>query len=259
MASDPALSEAIRLVAAASALLAGLAASACLRSIPPRFREAQPGIRRFCAAMVSASLAVATGAWVFVAAARRGSAPAQLAWYAAAGLALGLLSGLFPRAAGIPLLAVASLAAGLAVSGLAPWTEWVDGAVAARLVADSVTVNATMATVTLAGPRGTGVERGLELPPGAVELEFDVVELRGPLALAFGQRRFRAVAVMAGGSRIPVAGYGKPLLFIGDNDPVARLLGCRMATIRTASFVPEFLASVSFVMEPSGLIFLSRQ
>ncbi len=156
-------------------------------------------------------------------------------------------------------MAVAALVAGVAVAGLAPWTRWVDGKVAARLVANSVTEKGTMVAVTIAGPRGTSVERELELPPGAIELEFDVAELRGPLALAFGLRRFRAAAVMAGGSRIPVAGDGEPLLFLGNGYPVARLLGCNAGTVRTASFVPEFLVSASFVMLPDGAIELLRR
>lgn len=254
MASDIAVAETIRLVAAASALFAGLAASACLRSILPGFRDAQPGIRRFYAAAVSASFAVATGSWAFVAAARRGAAPAQLAWYAAAGFSLGLLSGFFPRAVGIPSIAVVALAAGVAVAGLAPLSRWVDGSVAARLVVDSVTGNATMATVTIAGPRGTPVDHGLELPPGPIELEFDVVELRGPLALAFGAWRYRVGAVIAGGKSVPIAPYREPLLFSGNGDPLAWAFGCSVETIRTAAFVPDFLASVSFVMSPGGTI-----
>ena len=257
MASDLALAESIRLAAAASALFAGLAISAGLRSIVPRFRRGLPGAKRFYAAMVSASVAVAAGTWAFISAARRGAAPGLLVWYAVAALAFGLLAGLFPRAAGIPSVAVAALLAGVAVAGLAPWTAWTHGSEAARLVAYSVTETGAMVTVTIAGPRGTPVERELELPPGLVELEFEVVELRGPLALAFGERRFQATAVIANGSRMPIGGHGEPLLFAGSGDPLARFLGCEAVTVRTVAFVPEFLAAASFVMSPGGGISLS--
>jgi hypothetical protein len=215
MVSDPTLTaEAVRVGAAIAAFFAGLAVSAGIRSL---FRRGDGGSgRRSIAAMTAASAAVAIAAWSFVVAARSGGRLDSVTTYLAVGLAAGLLVGLFPRAAGLPLLAAAVFSTAAAAIGLSPWLEWSPDTEAARITAYRANGDASMVALRIAAAGGRSFESNLELGPGPVTLEFDVVGIRGPLSLAFGRRRYRPSAVSTAGAHIELQGDRGPLVGSGD-------------------------------------------
>jgi len=250
MASEPLAAEAIRLAVAAAALCAGISAAGGIQSI---FRRGDGGgAGRSIRAMVAASGAVAAAAWAFVAVARYGSMPENLILYAGIGLAAGLLAGLFPRAAGLPLIAAGILAVALASAGLGGWLPWNDGGEAARLTVWSGTGEGSLCSLRTASGRGLSVERNIELGPGPVMLEFERVEIRGPFSVVFGSRRYRTVAVVAGSTRWVLPENRGPLIGSGDGGILARLLGCSIRVLNTASFEPAMLANASFALLSDG-------
>jgi len=253
MASDTALvAEAARLGASAAAAFAGLAAAAVLRSL---FRRGDGGAaRRSVAAMTAASVAVAAGAWSFVTAARGGVSLDFVAAYLAAGFAAGLLVGLFPRAVGLPLLTAAVLTTAAAVVGLSPWLPWSPGAEAARVTAYRADGDATMIALRTAAAHGRSSERNLELGPGPIRLEFDVVDIRGPLSLAFGPRRYRPVALSTTTAIVALNGDRGPLIAPGDGGLLAKALGCTVATLTAPPFEPFAMATASYTIKGDGAI-----
>jgi len=257
MVSEPVAAEAARLAALAAAAFFGLGAAAAIRSIIRRGDGG--GRRRSIAAMLAASGAVAAGAWAFVALARLGAVPAMTAVYAALGFAAGLLGGLFPRAAGVPLVLAAILASGLAAAGLGTWLAWNGGTEAARLTVYSATGQGSLQSLRSAAGRGRSEERNLELADGPVTLEFEVVTIAGPFSVAFGTRRYRLVAVVAGGTRVVLPGDRGPLLDQSGGGLMARLLGCSVEKLLTPPFEPSTLATASYVLLPDGSIELSTR
>ncbi len=253
MVSDPALvAEATRVGAAVAAAFAGLASAAGLRSL---FRRGDGGAaRRSMAAMTAASVAVAAGAWSFVTAARGGVIPGFVAAYLAAGFAAGLLVGLFPRAAGLPSLIVAVLATAAAAVGLSPWLPWSPGAEAARITAYRADGDASMIALRTAAAHGRSSERNLEPGPGPLVLEFDVVDIRGPLSLAFGTRRYRPVALSTTTAIVVLNGDRGPLIAPGDGGFLAKALGCVVATLKAPPFEPFAMATASYTMKDDGAI-----
>lgn len=257
MASEPLAAEAIRLAAAAAALCAGWSAAEGITSIIRRGDGGGAG--RSIRAMVAASGAIAAGIWAFVAAARYGSVPLSLFLYAGIGLAAGLLAGLFPRAAGLPLLATGILAGSIATAGLGGWLAWTAGTEAAHLTVWSATGKGSLCSLRTAVRGSLSDERNLELGPGAVVLEFEQVEIRGPFSVAFGSRRYRTVAVVAGGVRFALPQDRGPLIGSGDGGILARLLGCSIQTLVTPILEPDMLATASYVLQSDGSITLVTQ
>jgi len=257
MASEPLAAEAIRLAAAVAALCAGISAAEGIRAIIRRGDDGGAG--RSIRAMVAASGAVAAGAWAFVAAVRFGSVPGSLFLYAGIGAAAGLLAGLFPRAAGLPLLATGILASAIATAGLGGWLPWAAGTEAAHLTVWSATGQGSLCSLRTASRGGLSEERNLELGPGSVELEFEQVEIRGPLSVAFGTRRYRTVAVVAEGIRFALPHDRGPLIGAGDGGILARLLGCSIRTLVPPAFEPDMLATGSYVLKTDGSIALVAQ
>jgi hypothetical protein len=252
MVSEPLAAEAIRLAAGLAALCAGVSAAQGIHAIISRGNGGGAG--RSIRAMVAASGAVAAGAWAFVAAARYGSIPGSLFLYAGIGLAAGLLAGLFPKAAGLPLLATGILAGALATAGLGGWLPWTAGTEAARLTVWSATGQGSLCSLRTAVRGGLSEERNLELGPGSVQLEFEAVEIQGPLSVAFGSRRYRTVAAVAGDDRFALPQDRGPLFGAGDGGILARLLGCSIRTLVTPAFEPATLATVSYVLQADGSI-----
>ncbi len=257
MVSEQLAAEAIRLATAAAALCAGIGAAQGIHAIIRRGDGGGAG--RSIRALVAASGAVAAGAWAFVAAVRFGSVPGSLLLYAGLGLAAGLLAGLFPKAAGLPLLALGILAGAMATAGLGVWLPWTAGTEAARLTVWSATGQGSLCSLRNAARGGLSEERNLELGPGSVELEFEQVEIRGPLSVAFGTRRYRTVAVVAGGVRFALPQDRGPLIGSGDGGILARMLGCSIRTLVTPAFEPDMLATGSYVMQTDGSIVLVPQ
>lgn len=257
MASEPLAAEAIRLAVAVAALCAGISAAQGIRAIISRGDGGGAG--RSIRAILAASGVAAVGGWAFVAAARYGSVPEFMLLYAGIGAVAGLLAGLFPRAAGLPLIATGILVGAMATAGLGGWLPWVDGTEAARLTVWSVSSQGSLCSLRTATRGGLSDERNLELGPGLVELEFELVEIRGPFSVAFGSRRYRHTAVVAGGVRFALPQDRGPLIGSGDGGILARLLGCSVRGLKTTSFEPATLASPSYVLQADGSIALFPQ
>jgi len=257
MVSELVAAESVRLAATAATFLSGIVAAIGIRAILRRGDGG--GKARSIAAMFAASGALATGAGVFIATARLGYIPGMLVLYAAIGFVAGLLAGLFPRAAGIPLMLTAIVSSMLVAAGLGSWLEWRDGAEAARLTAYSSSASGTLCSLRSAFGHGLSEERNLELSDGPVELEFDVVDISGPFSVAFGDRRYRLVAVAAGGTRIVLPGDRGPLLNSADGGILAGILGCSVTTLHPQLFEPFTLATASYVLRPDGSIELVTQ
>lgn len=254
MASEPLAAEAIRLAAALAALCAGIGAAQGIRSIISRGDGGGAG--RSIRAMLAASGAIAVGGWAFVAAVRYGSIPGLTLLYGGIGLAAGLLACLFPRAAGLPLVAAGILAVAMAATGLGGWLPWVDGTEAARLAVWSVTGQGSLCSLRTAARGGLSEDRNLELGPGPVVLEFEAAEIRGPLSAAFGSRRYRHTAVVAGGVRFALPQDRGPLIGSGAGGTAARALGVSVRALNATVFEPATLATASYVLQSDGSVML---
>jgi len=252
MGSELAAAEAVRLAAAAAAAFSGVTAATGVWSAARR-GDGRGSVRSI-AAMLTASGAVATGAWAFVMAARLGAVPDGLAVYLSIGFAAGLLAALFPRAAGIPLLLTAVLASALAAAGLGSWLAWEDGTEAARLTAYQSEGERLLYAIRTDAGRGLTEERNLSLAEGPVTMEFERVTVRGPFSVPFGTRRYRLAAIVAGGERVSMYGDRGPAFDEPDGGSLARLLGCSVEAVAPPAFEPYPLVPVSYVLRPDGSI-----
>lgn len=257
MGSDAILAETALLVAAASGIFAGLAAAAGARYAWRRTHGAGAG--GCTAAMVFASVFVAGAAWVFLAVTRGRAGTEGLAAYAGAGFAAGIASGVFPRAIGAPLVALAAFAAMLAVAAFSPWVPWTDGEQAARLSTFPVHATSTVVTLRLQSPRGAELERVIELPPGQIRASFEVVDFAGPLVAAFGQRRYQLRALSAGDASITVTDDWSLGGFRLADSVFATLAGARLRAVDTGLITPENFASAVFTLEADGSIRVSTR
>lgn len=258
MASDPAIvGEALGVAMAAAAFFAGLAGSAGLRSIPRRGDGG--GTRRANAAMAAASAAVAIAAWGFVTATRAAVAPAAPTWYAAAGGAAGLLVGLFPRAAGVPLALAAFASAALLSAGLSGWLPWTPGTEAAAVTVYAAGPGGSSIALRYAARGGGIVEQDLSFGPGDLRLTFELVDVRGPASLAFGRRRYRLSGASADGDGALIKGDRGPLLDALGGGRLAKALGCSVAELETPPFGPEALAAVAYLLRDDGAIAMEER
>jgi len=263
--------ELIRLMALAAALLAGLGVAMGLRSILQRGDG--HGSRRFVVAMLAASGFIACAAWVFVAAMRiaagAASGPgggadslaafpasfaATLAIYAGIGFFAGLAAGMFPLAAGVPLVVLTGLATGLAVISIAPWVPWVDGQEAASLSLFPVMEEGSTCVLKTIESDGGRRERSLSLPPGPIAVEFSILSMQGPVLPAFGEKRYRLEAILIGSSRVSVLQENVMLATLKRNGILARVLGCKVTAIQTALFEPSDFGVAVFSLLNDGTI-----
>ncbi len=250
MDSDPLRAELVRVLMAASALWSGLAAAMVIRYWTRRGDGAEA--RRSIAIMVMLSAAIATGAAAFIQAARLGQAPAGSLWYGAIGLAAGLLAGLFPRAAGIPIVTMPLLAIGVATASLGPWAVWSVGMEAARLSVYTATDAATKGVLTVAVPRGRTTERDVELKPGPITIDVEALDIRGPLSLVLGTRRFRVVSLGSGRNTLDLR-EDRGLL----PDPqafgrAATAIGLSVVTVASGPFEPLELSTATWRLGSDG-------
>jgi hypothetical protein len=250
MGSDPLRAEAVRALIATAALLAGLASAAIIRCWMRRGDET----RRFIIIMVAFSAAAASGAAAFIQAAHLGQAPVGSLSYGAAGFAAGLLAGVFPRAAGIPVVAIPLIALGVATASLGTWSVWTDDLEAARLSVYSATDMATKGVLTVAVPRGRTTERDVELKPGPVTVVVEALDIRGPLSLVFGSKRFRVASLRAGPDAIDLGDHGARLLDPGAGGMAARALGLSASTIEANPFAPLELSTATWHLGSDGVI-----
>lgn len=257
MGSELVAVEAARLAAAAAAAFSGMAAAAGIKAAARR-GDGRGGAR-FIAATLAASGAVAMGAWAFVMSARLGAGPALLPVYLSVGLALGLLAGLFPRAAGMPLFLTAVLGSAFAAAGLSPWLAWVDGTEAARLTAYQTAGGRRLYALRTDVGRGLTEERDVSLAEGPVTMEFERVTIRGPFSVAFGIRRYRLASILAGGERIYMNKDRGPVIAAPDGGMVARLLGWTVEDLASPVFEPYPLVPVSCTLRPDGSIALAER
>ena len=239
------------LIALAAALL-GLAIAVFVGYWIRRSEEAGTG--RFNAIMVLTSAAAASGAAAFILAARLGHAPAGSLAYGGAAFASGLLAGLFPRAAGIPIVAAVLLALGIATAAMGPWLPWTEGLAAARLSVYTATDAGTKGVLAVAVPRGRSTERDVELKPGPVTVVFESLDIRGPLSLVFGPNRFRAVSLDAGQDALDLRETGAALLDLRFAGPVASALGLSASVIKGEPFEPIDLSTATWRLGAFGVI-----
>ncbi len=250
MDSDALRAELPRLLAAAAALFAGITAAIAIHSLARRGDGG--GVRRSVTAMVAGSAALAFGAGFLVYSARLGSLSPHTLTYAASGFGVGLLVGLFPLHAGVPLFLLAAIASAAVVSSVAPTAAWVEGEQAARLTVYSATDAATVCGASLGKPGSLANARDFSLPPGQIALEIGIFDIRGPFTGVFGRRRYRLDAITAGGSRTALGkdGRGQPI------SPAAawflRLAGCKYRVVVSAGFMPSDMLTATLVLEGDG-------
>lgn len=250
MDSDPLRAEPVRVLLAASALCIGLAVAMIIRYWMRRGDGAES--RRSIAIMVLLSAAAATGAAAFIQAARLGQAPVGSLWYGAIGLAAGLLAGLFPRAAGIPIVTVPLLAIGVATASLGPWAVWSAGMEAARLSVYAATDVATKGVLTVAVPRGRTAERDVELKPGPVTIGVEALDIRGPLSLVLGSRRFRVVSLDAGRSTLDLRTDRGLLPDLRAFGRAATAIGLSVMPVASSPFEPLELSTATWRLGSDG-------
>lgn len=259
MASDPAMvGEALSLAVAAAAFFAGLAGAAGLRSIARRGDGG--GARRASAAMAAVSAAVAVAAWGAVTATRAAVAPpVALPWYAVVGGASGLLVGLFPRAAGVPLAVAAFGSAALLSAGLSSWLPWESGDEAAAITVYAAGDDGSSIALRYAAPGGGIADQDLSFGPGDLRLTFELVDVRGPASLAFGRRRYRLSGASTDGDGAVIKGDRGPLLDTLGGGRLAGALGCSVAELETPPFEPEPLAVVAYLLRDDGAIVMEER
>jgi len=250
MGSDPLGAETVRVLIAASALCFGLASAVIIRYWMRRGDGAQA--RRFVAIMVMLSAATATGAAAFIQAAHQGQAPVGSLWYGAIGLAAGLLAWLFPRAAGIPIVTVPLLAIGVATASLGPWAVWSVGMEAARLSVYTATDVATKGVLTVAVPRGRTTERDVELKPGPITVVVEALDIRGPLSLVLGTRRFRVVSINVGRNALDLRDVGGLLPDPHAFGRAATAIGLSVMAVAAGPFEPLELATATWRLGSDG-------
>lgn len=239
------------LVALAAALL-GLVLAAI---VGYRFRRGrEDGTAHFNAIMILLSAAVASGAAAFIAVARLGGAPAGTLVYGVVSLAAGLLAGLFPRAAGIPIVAAALLALGVATASIGSWLPWAEGLAAARLEVYTATDAGTRGVLAVKVPRGRTTERDVELEPGPVTVVFEALDIRGPLSLIFGPGRFRVVSLRAGQDELDLRDRHAALFEVLSGGAVAKALGLSVSSIEGGPFEPLDLSTATWRLGAAGTI-----
>jgi hypothetical protein len=259
-------------MALAAALLAGLGVAMGLRSILRRGDG--HGSRRFIAGMLAASGFAACAAWVFIAVMRiaagtvtgtgsgavAGTAALSesfailIAIYSGIGFLAGFAAGMFPLAAGVPLILVSGLATALAVMSLAPWVLWVDGQEAASVSTFPVTETETTCVLSTVEADGDRRKSTLALAPGPIGLEFSIIRIKGPFTAAFGETRYRLAAVLAGSSRAELLAENAMDAILRRNWILARVLGFKIASFQTELFEPSDFASAVYTLHGDGTI-----
>lgn len=252
MGSEPLRLEAARMLVALAAALLGLALAAIIGYRVRRGRE--NGTARFNAIMILLSAAVASGAAAFIAVARLGGAPAGSLVYGFVALAAGLLAGLFPRAAGIPVVAAALLALGVATASMVSWLPWTEGLAAARLEVYTATDAGTRGVLAVPVPRGRATQRDVELQPGPVTVVFEALDIRGPLSLIFGPSRFRVVSLRAGQDALDLRDRHAALFELRSGGAVSRALGLSSSSIEGEPFEPLDLSTATWRLGTAGTI-----
>lgn len=270
--------EAVRLLAASAAFFAGLAAATGILAV--MHRGDGHGGRRSAAAMVAASVAVATAALTLVQALTTGVEAGRLAWYAGAGGILGLATGLFPLAAGLPLFLAAAAAIGLSAAALSPWVTPAAGIPAARLSVFPATASGSRVALTLAAPRGRHTELDLSVSAGQLHLVFATVRIQGPLSVLYGRFRYLPLWLESPAMSTPVLrAERRGLLTLPgavsgstpDRSPAAhtgtvttplpqpavtvlRALGCTFGSMATGPLVPEDFITMTCSFATDGTL-----
>lgn len=252
MGSDPIPAEAVRVLVAITAVCTGSASATIIRYWMRRGDGGES--RRFIIIMVALSAAAASGAAAFIQAAHLGQAPVGSLSYGAIGFAAGLLAGIFPRAAGIPIVAIPLFTLGVATASLSPWSAWADGFEAARLSVYSATDMATKGVLTVAAPRGRTMEREVELKPGPVSVVVEALDIRGPLSLVFGSKRFRVASLRAGPDALDLHDDAGHLLDMRADGLAARALGFSVSAIEADPLAPLELSTATWRLGSDGFI-----
>lgn len=242
MGSELVAAEAVRMTAAAAAVFLGTAAAMLVSGAI--HRGDGRGGRRSILAMLCLSGAVAMAAWSFILFLRLGTIPPFMPGYLAAACAAGLLSGFFPRAAGLPLALICLLAAGLVAIRLGPWQAWTDGGEVLGLTAYEAGDGTRLFAYRLPGAGGRVAEGNLRLPEGPLLLEFDRVTPVGPFLLILGPWRYRLSSIHIPG--LPETG-GPPIP------------GFTYERIQVPAIEASTLVTYSCVLRPDGSIGLAEQ
>jgi hypothetical protein len=217
MDSDPAVVGAAGLVTALAALF--LASALCglivfgikkLRGLIAKERYAPPRLG-LSFLFVCLSLGAAFCAWAFVIAGRGDVAYSQLFPYAAVGAGLGFAFGLFPRAAGSLIAALALGAFALAWLESSSWHESRPDIEVARISVYETDADGTFVGLSAPDRNALPVLQNLRLPPGELRFEAELLTLRGPFAAFLGSGFYRLSGIRAGAERIALPVERGPL------------------------------------------------
>ncbi len=218
MGSDPALLGAAGFITALAALFLSASAAGLaffglkkLRGILARGRYARPRLG-LSFLFVCLSLGAGFCAWAFVLLGRGGIAFSQLYPYAAAGAGLGLAFGVFPRAAGSLIAALALTSLALAWLEGAAWHESLPGLEAARLSVYEANESGSFIGLSAPDRNALPVMQNLRLPPGELRFEAELLSVRGPFAAFVGVAFYRLSGLRAGAERVALPMERGPLL-----------------------------------------------
>jgi len=283
MGSDPSFLAGVGLLGSLTALFIGLALAVTVLALL-RLGDGK-GANRISLIIVLCSFAIASGAWVFVLATRNGLGLQAFQWYALAGLAIGLVGGLFPRLVGIPVLTLAILAVILGVSELSAWHRWQDDLPIVELKIYAADEGSSLCGMSLPGRNSIPVLQNLRLAPGPLVLEVDTLTIYGPLAFVFGSRHFRLASLRvddtaaaggmtgaaggmtgaAGGAVTEAGGVvgAAPAVHVfpfkrgildgdGFGSPLMGYLGISRLRLRSVPLPAEDLAQGSYILESDG-------
>ncbi|MFH2114612.1 MAG: hypothetical protein ABIJ86_08915 [Spirochaetota bacterium] len=261
MGSDPSFIAGVGLAGALSTFFIGLALAVGILALL-RLGDGR-GANRVSLIIVASSFAIATGAWVFVLAARSKLGLPELQWYALAGLVSGLSAGLFPRLVGIPVLTLAVLAVILGASEVAAWHPWQDGLKIMELKIFAADKDSSLCGLSTADRNAVPVLQNLRLAPGPLVLRIDVLVMDGPLAFLFGARHYRLVSLGVDDTAAAAGTEAAPAVHVfpfrrgildgdGSGSPVSGYLGISRLSLRSEPLPVEDLAQGTYILEADG-------
>ena len=271
MGSDPSFIAGVGLLGSLSGCFIGLALALAVLALL-RMGDGK-GTSRVTLIIVLCSFAIATGAWVFVLAARNGLGLQATQWYVLAGLLIGLFGGLFPRFVGIPVLTLAVLAVFLGVSELSTWHPWQPGLPIVELKIYAADEDSSFCGLSLPDRNSIPVLQNLRLAPGPLVLEVDTLTIGGPLAFFFGSRHYRLSCLgtnisptdgsVGDGTETDSTVNGMPAIHVfpsrrgildgdGSGSPLLGVIGISRLKQRSTPLPAEDLAQGSYIVEPDG-------
>jgi hypothetical protein len=213
------------------------------------------GTARLSLILVFLSLAIAAGAWAFVLVVRGALDPLSLRWYVFSGGLAGLICGLLPRAAGVPLLTMAIIALVLAATELSAWQPWRTGSWVAEIQVYSTTGDATFCGLSIPGRDAAPIMQNLRLPKGPLILSVDSLIIQGPLAFIYGSRYYRLAMIRPGDGASGSHSFpSRPGLLDGGGtgSPIARIMGMRRSVLYSAILPDSDMARARYYLGSDG-------